>query len=238
VGFELITVTSGEKTNETAPGTESPSAEEEHIDLSRAARGAGPPVVGRRAGTDESNIALGLDPGDDADDQYSDDADERVDDADERVDDGGELVDDLDRDEFIRAAGRPQLRPAADEVDANRGVDVPAPGLRAEDADTERDVDLSDADPDDPARRGLTGKPDGIRRSSQSSRSTPARCLGRRWSRRPSPAPTLGRGRVRAPCHAGLKWGSRGDHLHLGPSSPGRSVMAARHHIWLASEDL
>jgi hypothetical protein len=252
VGFELTTVTSGEKTNETAPGTEPPSAEEAHIDLSRAARGAGPPVVGRNVGTDESNIALDLDPSDDADNQYADDADERVDDGGElvddggehidgggeHVDDGGELVDELDRDRFIRAAGKPQLRPASDEVDANRGVDVPAPGLRVDDADTEGDGDLPDADPDGPAPRGLTGKPNGIRRSSQSSRSTPAPCLGRRWSRRSSPAPTLGRGRVRASCHAGLKWGSRRDHHHLGPFPPGRSVMAARPLIFLAAEDL
>jgi hypothetical protein len=212
----------------TAQGTEPPtgdwaSVEEERIDLGRAARGAGSPVNGPLVDTDESTT--GHDPNADDADEHADDADEHADDADEHADDADEHADehaaDLDPDESIRAPGKHELDPAADEVDAGHDADVPAPDLDADDADFVRDVDVPDADP---VPGDLNHRPDGVRRSS---RSSPARCLRQRWSSRSSPAPTLGSRRERAPSHAGPKWGELNavkESLELsasmGPGSP------------------
>jgi hypothetical protein len=170
-GFRLIMFASGEKTDETAPGTEPPrsgwaSDEKERIVLSRAARGAGSHVDGAHVDTHESTT--GPDPNADGTDHLADNAGDHSDDADLDFDADFDADLDLDLDlvKYVYVHGNQPQVPPADDADVDCDTDIPAPDLDVDDTDSERYVDEPDAEP---GRGGPTDKSVGVSRSSQQS---------------------------------------------------------------------
>jgi hypothetical protein len=136
------------------------SVEKKGVDLSRAARGAGSPVHGRR-GDDDDEPAAGHDHDADHADAYAhaeQHADERSDDDDTNAE---RWWAGLDGGESIRNQRKHGLGTGA-EVDAGVCADVPAADFTTGDLESVRNLDGPYADP---VTRELSDRPDGLRQS-------------------------------------------------------------------------